>query len=141
MGYLSDPRLISLLESTSGTGECEIEVNPGLLRLDIREENVRLWQETLAHHDDQANLMLACESNDGPLAETKLTWVVGAAIRFAHANGSDEAASLLMMLGVAHNLTKAAQQHCPGLGEKVIWAFYLERHGRLTATPVKDQID
>ena len=46
------------------------------------------------------------------------------------------AGGILEKLGVDKDLVLAARQHCPGLGGRITWAFYLERHGWLTATPV-----
>ena len=51
-------------------------------------------------------------------------------------SGPDAARKLLQRLNVPEELAKAAQKHCPGLGGDITWAFYLERHGWLTATPV-----
>ena len=88
-----------------------------------------------------ANLSIATseswkDKNSGDLITTKLTWVVGSAIRGANANNALEAAKLLTKMGVIEEVAKAAVDYCPGLGEDLVWAFYLERHGWLTATPV-----
>ena len=34
------------------------------------------------------------------------------------------------------SVSQAAVDRCPGLGDDLVWAFYLERHGWLIATPV-----
>jgi hypothetical protein len=77
------------------------------------------------------------QSNNDKLSETTLTWVVGAAIRSALVKGTAQAKDLLKSLGVSEELVDLASEHCPGLGGKAIWAFHLERHGWLTATPVE----
>lgn len=112
-----------------GTGEA-------LLRIDLRIDDIDLWESHRAKHPGCSNLLLACESNGGELSKTNLTWVVGAAIRSALVEGSAEAKDLLKSLGVSEQLVNLALEHCPGLGGATIWAFHLERHGWLTATPV-----
>ena len=61
---------------------------------------------------------------------------MGSAIRGTTVNDAAEVEKLLTQMGVVNELAQAAIEHCPGLGEDLIWAFYLERHGWLTATPV-----
>ena len=112
-----------------GTGEAR-------LRIDLRIDDIVLWKSHRAKHTGCSNLLLACESNGGELSKTNLTWVVGAAIRSALVEGSAEAKDLLKSLGVSEQLVNLASEHCPGLGGATIWAFHLERHGWLTATPV-----
>ena len=112
-----------------GTGEAR-------LRIDLRIDDIDLWKSHRAKQTGCSNLLLACESNGGELSKTNLTWVVGAAIRSALVEGSAEAKDLLKSLGVSEQLVNLASEHCPGLGGATIWAFHLERHGWLTATPV-----
>ena len=81
-------------------------------------------------------MLLACEASSGELKDTLLTWVVGSAIRSTAATDAAEVAELLMQLGIPRNLAQAALDRCPGLGDDLVWAFYLERHGWLIATPV-----
>ena len=135
MDLLSDPELRPLLDQAID-GELDIPVGQGRLRVDLKRDNIRLWQETMKWIEPEGNLLLACESSEGNLAATQLTWVVGAAIRSAQVSGSVEAESLLAQLGVDTPLTDAARLHCPGLGGRITWAFYLERHGWRKATPV-----
>ena len=71
----------------------------------------------------------------GDLKDTRLTWVVGSAIRTATASSPDAVALLLAQLGIPM-ASEAAITRCPGLGADLVWAFYLERHGWLIATPV-----
>lgn len=112
-----------------GTGEAR-------LRIDLRIDDIDLWKSHSAKHPGYSNLLLACENNGGELSETNLTWVVGAAIRSAQVEGTAQAKYLLKSLGVSEQLVNLASEHCPGLGGTAIWAFHLERHGWLTATPV-----
>ena len=139
MDLLSDPDLLPLLDQAVD-GELDIPVGDGRLRVDLKTDNIRLWRETLDRIHPAGNLLLACENSEGSLNATQLTWVVGAAIRSAQVSGALEAESLLASLGVESLLTDAARSHCPGLGGRIIWAFYLERHGWLKATPVDCQI-
>ena len=44
--------------------------------------------------------------------------------------------TLLGQMGVSKALAQAAADRCPGLGQNLVRAFYLERHGWLIATPV-----
>ena len=135
MDLLADPELRPLLDQAIDS-ELDIPVGNGRLRVDLKRDNIHLWQETLERLQPSGNLLIACESSDGELNTTQLTWVVGAAIRSAQVAGSAEAASLLNRLGVNQPLSEAARKHCPGLGGRITWAFYLERHGWLKATPV-----
>ena len=112
-----------------GTGEAR-------LRIDLRIDDIELWKSHSAKHPGYSNLLLACENNGGELSETNLTWVVGAAIRSAQVEGTAQAKYLLKSLGVSEQLVNLASEHCPGLGGPAIWAFHLESHGWLTATPV-----
>ena len=135
MDLLLDPELRHLMDQATD-GELDFPVGEGRLRVDLKSDNIRLWKETLDRIQPAGNLLLACENSEGSLASTQLTWVVGAAIRSATVTGNLEAASVLTDLGVNALLTDAARRNCPGLGGRITWAFYLERHGWLKATPV-----
>lgn len=135
MDLLSDPDLLPLLERST-EGELEINGGIGRLRIDLKRDDIRLWQDTLVTISTPGNLLLACEKGEVHLEATRLTWVVGAAIRTTQVEGAMEAGGLLEKLGIDKDLVLAARQHCPGLGGRITWAFYLERHGWLTATPV-----
>ena len=138
MDLLLDPDLRPLMEQAVD-GELDIPVGKTQLRVDLKPENIRLWQETLDRIQPAGNLLLACENSGGSMASTQLTWVVGAAIPSASVSGTLEAESVLTDLGVDALLTDAARRNCPGLGGRITWAFYLERHGGLKATPVNCQ--
>jgi hypothetical protein len=68
--------------------------------------------------------------------DTTLTWVVGSAIRGTSIGSATEAQQLLKAMGLSNEVAQIAIEHCPGLGENLVWAFYLERQGGLIATPV-----
>ena len=112
MDLLADPELRPLLDQAVD-GELDIPVGTGLLRVDLKGDNIRLWQETLDRLQPEVNLLLACENSDGNLDTTQLTWVVGAAIRAAQVSSSAEAGSLLNSLGIESALSDAEQnQQC-----------------------------
>ena len=136
MSSLSDPRIEALQRKADASGELNFSIGAGCFRINLRDENIKLWQETLEQQKVAANLLLACENNDGELSATQLTWVVGSAIRSANVLSSAGASDLLQAMGISDELSAAAVQNCPGLGNDLIWAFYLERHGWLIATPV-----
>jgi hypothetical protein len=131
------PGIERLIEEAGKGQELQYGTNQDRLRIDLRVDDIELWQAHRASHPDNANLLLACESGSGELLDTRLTWVVGAAIRPAWVGGSAQAMDLLRTLGVSAQLVELASLHCPGLGESIIWAFHLERHGWLTSTPVQ----
>ena len=136
MSALADPRIAVLQNQAGSSGELDLPVGEGCFRINLRDENIALWQETLDQHTTADNLLLACEESNGDLEDTRLTWVVGSAIRTATASSPDAVGWLLSQLGVPTDLTEAAITRCPGLGDDLVWAFYLERHGWLIATPV-----
>lgn len=136
MSALADPRIAVLQNQAGSSGELDLPVGDGCFRINLRDENIALWQETFDQHTTAANLLLACEESNGDLKDTRLTWVVGSAIRTATASSPDAVGWLLAQLGVPTELTEAAISRCPGLGDDLVWAFYLERHGWLIATPV-----
>jgi len=136
MSALADPRIATLQNQAGSSGELDLPVGDGCFRINLRDENIALWQETFDQHTTAANLLLACEESNGDLRDTRLTWVVGSAIRTATASSPDAVGWLLTQLGVPTELTEAAISRCPGLGDDLVWAFYLERHGWLIATPV-----
>lgn len=113
----------------------------GLLRIDLDPGNLQLWHETFENIKEPANLLLACESQDEAIVNTKLTWVVGAAIRPALVSSAKEVIDLLQALGISQELAAKAAEHCPGLGQDLGWAFYIERHGLLSASPILNSRD
>ena len=138
MSALADPRIEVLQDQAGASGELDLPIGEGCFRINLRDENIELWQETLEQQNatQSTQLLLACEESGGELKDTRLTWVVGSAIRRASANSPTAAALLLQQLGIPEPLTKAAVDRCPGLGDDLVWAFYLEHHGWLIATPV-----
>ena len=136
MSALTDPRIELLQRQADPNGELNFAIGDGCFRINLRDDNIALWQETFEQSSTPANLLLACDKNSGELTATQLTWVVGSAIRSTTAPDAQAVATLLEQMGVGKALTQAAINHCPGLGEGLVWAFYLERHGWLIATPV-----
>ena len=126
-----------LINQAGEEQEIQYGTSEARLRIDLRIEDIGLWKSHHNKNPDNNNILLACESNSGELSETTLTWVVGAAIRSALVEGTAQAKDLLKNLGVSEELVDLASEHCPGLGGNAIWAFHLERHGWLTATPVE----
>ena len=116
--------------------ELRLSIGDGVLRINVKPDDRTLWQDTLLTITEPGNILLACESSSCALEATRLTWVVGAAIRDTSIDQAEAIVNLLQSLGVASNLAEAVPEHCPGLAEEMTWAFYLERHGWLTACPV-----
>jgi hypothetical protein len=136
MSALADPRISALQQQAGPAGELDLPVGDGCFRINLLDDNIALWQETFEQQTAPANLLLACSGSSGELKDTQLTWVVGSAIRSAVAKDASHAVELLQQLEIPENLAKAAFDRCPGLGDDLVWAFYLERHGWLIATPV-----
>ncbi len=126
----------ALLLSGPGIAEWPSEVHSGLFRIDLKPDNLRLWRETLEGIEPPCNLLLACENSEGQLSETCLTWVVGSAIRSTQLQDLDQVLELLHSMGINKDVAALAAEKCPGLGAQTPWAFYLDRHGCLTAAPV-----
>ena len=61
MDLLADPELRPLLDQAVD-GELDIPVGTGRLRVDLKGDNIRLWQETLDRLQPEGNLLLACET-------------------------------------------------------------------------------
>ena len=128
--------LSNLLEKSSEEKEIHFNIGEGILRLNLKPEDIMLWGETLKNISDPGNVLLACESSQVELSETKLTWVVGAAIRSTKIKKTSEIVNILESLDIPKNIAKGVSKHCPGIAAEITWAFYLERHGWLTATPI-----
>ena len=128
--------LKDLLASAGQQREVLLDSGAGMVRIDLKADNVALWSNTLTEVATNTNLLLACESSTGELSATRLTWVVGAAIRPAVIEDSSQAQQLLQSLGASSAQTALVVQQCPGLGEAVTWALWLDRHGWLSASPV-----
>ena len=136
MSLSTKARRHTLLQHEHDKAEPKIETAAGIFRIDLEPENLRLWRETLLSYSKPCNLLLACESNQGELSETQLTWVVGSTIRATQISSPNQLVKLLEVLGIKTELAELAREHCPGVGEQITLAFYLERHGWLTASPV-----
>jgi hypothetical protein len=125
-----------LLIDADQNGEIIHEVGPEKFRIDLKPDDLRLWGETLNSRDQPCNLLLACAHGDRALEETEITWVVGSAIRSYHVDSAEKIASLMISLGVDKTLAEHLPKLCPGLGSELTWAFYLDRSGALSASPV-----
>ena len=136
MNVLTDPRIESLRKTAGESGKLDYAVGTNYFQINLLNENINLWKQTLQQNKPTDNLLLACDKNTEDLLISKLTWVVGSAIRGTTVSDATEAKKLLTHMGVDNELAKAAVKLCPGLAEDLVWAFYLERHGWLTATPV-----
>ena len=92
MSALADPRISALQEQAGPSGELDLPVGEGCFRINLLDDNIALWQETFKQQTAPANLLLACAGSSGELKDTRLTWVVGSAIRTATASGLDAVA-------------------------------------------------
>ena len=130
--------LSNLLENSSEEKEVHFNIGDEILRLNLKPDDITLWRDTLKNISNPGNILLACESDQVDISTTKLTWIVGAAIRSAKIEKTSEIVDLLKSLDIPNDIAEAACKYCPGLGEEITWAFYLERHGWLTASPIID---
>ena len=128
--------LRQLLQRAGQQRELLMDSGQGMLRIDLKSDNLALWQDTQAGRDGSDNLLVACESHAGALNATRLTWVVGSAIRSTQIQTAAEALSLLQQLGVTAAQAELLEANSPGLGNGLTWAFYLDRRGWLSASPV-----
>jgi hypothetical protein len=130
--------LSNLLENSSEEKEVHFNIGDEILRLNLKPDDITLWRDTLKNISNPGNILLACESDQVDISTTKLTWIVGAAIRSAKIEKTSEIVDLLKSLDIPNDIAEAACKYCPGLGAEITWAFYLERHGWLTASPIID---
>ncbi|MEB3241895.1 MAG: hypothetical protein VKJ31_07635 [Synechococcus sp.] len=131
--------LKQLMDTAGSQRELVLDSGNGKVRLDFKAENLELWRDTLQSVELAGNLLVACESNSGPLNSTRLSWIVGAAIRTSKIESASAASTLLQQLGASNAQADLVALQCPGLGEDLTWAFYLDRHGWLSGAPVTNQ--
>jgi len=129
-------KLDNILKGLNKNPEVKIESKGNVLRIDIKPNNLLLWSQTLLNSSNSCNLFLACDSDTVDLDKTTLTWIVGSAVREITVKSSKEVINLLTKLGIHPKLAKLGEENCPGLGEDIAWAFYLDRNGWLTASPI-----
>jgi hypothetical protein len=67
MSCLADPRIEALQEHADANGELSFPAGPDCFRINLRDENIQLWQETFEQIISPANLLLACADNEGDL--------------------------------------------------------------------------
>ena len=139
MNGAADFAIRALIQKIQPENECQLSIGDEVLRINLKADDLKLWRDTLLGLNEPGNVLLACESNSDALDATQLTWVVGAAIRSASIESPEGIVSLMSALGVSLDIARALPSHCPGLGADITWAFYLERHGWLTASPVIDE--
>ncbi len=125
-----------LIQSADENSEIIHAIDQFRFRIDLKPDDLRLWSETLRSRKERCNLLLACEHGDGAIEHTALTWVVGAAIRPFYVQSPEDVGPLLASLGVNNALASKLPNFCPGLGTELTWAFYLDRSGALSASPV-----
>ena len=130
--------LSNLLKNSSEEKEVHFNIGDEVLRLNLKPDDITLWRDTLKNISNPGNILLACESDHADISTTKLTWIVGAAIRSTKIEKTSEIVDLLKSLDIPNDIAEAACKYCPGLGSEITWAFYLERHGWLTASPIID---
>jgi hypothetical protein len=136
---MSEPlsQLNTLIKSHQGEDEVIPDASQPGFRISLNPQNLELWRmEHKQIAGKEENLLLACQSSTGPLEDTSLGWIVGAAIRPATVKNEDDCRLLLHALGLGPSLISSVLLNCPGIAGKVAWALYLERHGHLVATPI-----
>lgn len=134
----AEQELSKLLKNSSEEREVHFNIGEGILRLNLKTEDIILWGETLKNISEPGNVLLACENSQVELSSTKLTWIVGAAIRSTMIEKKSDIVNVLKSLDIPKDIAEGVSKHCPGLGTDITWAFYLERHGWLTASPIID---
>lgn len=131
--------LSNLLKNADQNSEIIHKIGSHTLRIDLKPDDLKLWADTLNAREQPCNLLLACAHGEGSLQDTQITWVVGSAIRPVTIDSPEEIVSLLTKLGVEKSVASALPKLCPGLGSELTWAFYLDRSGSLSASPVQQQ--
>ena len=134
----AEQELSKLLKNSSEEREIHFNIGEGILRLNLKTEDNILWGETLKNISMPGNVLLAGENSQVELSSTKLTWIVGAAIRSTMIEKKSDIVNVLKSLDIPKDIAEGVSKHCPGLGTDITWAFYLERHGWLTASPIID---
>ena len=77
MKRLLDSEIDRLRLLSGGERELRFDRDGEVLRIDLREDYIQMWQDEATVKGNKANLFLACENSGGNLEATKLTWVVG----------------------------------------------------------------
>jgi hypothetical protein len=137
MSCLADPRIEALQEHADANGELSFPAGPDCFRINLRDENIELWQETFEQIISPANLLLACADNEGDLFDTTLTWVVGSAIRGTSIGSATEAQQLLKAMGLSKErdanrdraLSRLGGKPCLGFLPRAAW--WTHCHSRL----------
>ncbi len=128
--------LQALINKAGGNAELKLMNNEKILKIDLKPDNLRLWSETYERYNNPYNLLLSCESGSSDLNSTCLTWVVGSAIRPITSKSKDKAIEILTGLGLEMEVCRMIKENCPGFGEDLCWAIFLDRNGLTTASPI-----
>jgi len=61
MSALADPRIEALQNQAGASGELDLPIGEGCFRINLRDENIELWQETLEQQNatQSTQLLLA----------------------------------------------------------------------------------
>ena len=118
----------------SGIKEQKILNGESILRINLNLDDLRLWGKA-SESLPNTNIILACDNDGVEIGQTKLTWVVGAAIRGMNIKSPAAVVELLIQLGSEAAIAPEIVTACPGLCTEISWAFYKERHGWLCASP------
>ena len=87
--------LQQLVQAAGSRRELLLDAGQGMVRIDLKPEDVALWHDNLSSQPQGTNLLLACESQGGELSQTRLSWVVGAAIRPTQVENGEQALAVL----------------------------------------------
>ena len=102
----AEQELSKLLKNSSEEREVHFNIGEGILRLNLKTEDIVLWGETLKNISEPGNVLLACESSQVELSSTKLTWIVGAAIRSTMIEKKSDIVNVLKSLDIPKDIAE-----------------------------------
>jgi len=73
-------QITTIYQGCSGKKEQKILNGESILRINLNLDDLRLWGNS-SESLPNTNIILACDNDGVEIGKTKLTWVVGAAIR------------------------------------------------------------
>ncbi|NBQ19438.1 MAG: hypothetical protein EBU13_07350, partial [Synechococcaceae bacterium WB5_2A_257] len=91
-------QIITIYQGCSGIKEQKILNGESILRINLNLDDLRLWGNASESHPN-TNIILACDNDGVEIGQTKLTWVVGAAIRGMNIQSPSAVVELLIQLG------------------------------------------
>ena len=115
--------LQTLLAQAGPQHDLLMDSTAGMVRINLKPEDLRLWRETAAEHQEGGNLLLACESGAGDLSDTRLSWVVGAAIRCTQIPSTAEPPPCSNRWGVTHSRLQCLLNSAQGLAATKLGPF------------------